>query len=772
MYPARRRFRCGSGGGNREAVLIHCARRAQARAAAARPRRTASHRSVRLAFLRDHIPVHMSVPAPRVLYSYSHAATGFAARLTGRQAARLASQRSVLAVVPDATLQLHTTLTPSFLGLSASSGLLPASNGATDVVIGVMDSGVYPIDRDSFAADPSLPPLPPGKFRGSCVSAPSFNASAYCNGKLVGAKAFYEGYELELGRPINETEESRSPLDTNGHGTHTASTAAGSAVADAALYGYAKGKAVGMAPGARIASYKVCWKYGCMTSDVLAAFDEAIADGVDVISISLGSTGSAESFDMDSIAVGAFSAVRKGILVSASAGNSGPGESTARNVAPWLLTVGASTVNRRFAADVVLGNGDTFPGSSLYAGPPLGATKVPLIYGRTVGSKTCEAGKLNASLVAGKIVLCDPGVNFKQGDAVKLAGGVGAIFTSAKEMGEQAFGSPQILPATAVTFAAAKKIQKYISKNTSPMGTIVFQGTVIGPTPPYPRMASFSSRGPNILAPEILKPDITAPGVEILAAWTGASSPSGLEWDTRRVQYNIMSGTSMSCPHVSGIAALLRQARPEWSPAAIKSALMTTAYNLDSAGSVIGDTSTGKASTPFGRGAGHVDPNRAVDPGLVYDAGVEDYITFLCALGYTDDQVAIFTRDGPATNCSAHAGSSVGDHNYPAFAAVFSSKKHKVITQRRVVRNVGGNAEATYNATVTSPAGVRVTVKPRKLRFSVTEDTQEYEITFTRAAGSVKEAYTFGSIVWSDGEHTVTSPIAITWPSTSKIAEI
>ncbi|KAK1685120.1 hypothetical protein QYE76_045969 [Lolium multiflorum] len=173
--------------------------------------------------------------------------------------------------------------------------------------------------------------------------------------------------------------------------------------------------------------------------------------------------------------------------------------------------------------------------------------------------------------------------------------------------------------------------------------------------------------------------------------------------------------------------------RPEWSPAAIKSALMTTAYNQDSAGGVIGDMSTGKASTPFGRGAGHMDPNRAVDPGLVYDAGAEDYITFLCALGYTDDQV---------------------------------------ITQRRVVRNVGGNAEPTYNATVTSPAGVRVTVKPRKLRFSVTEDTQEYEITFTRAAGSIKEAYTFGSIVWSDGEHTMTSPIAITWPSTSKIAEI
>ncbi|KAM0856676.1 hypothetical protein ACQ4PT_048952 [Festuca glaucescens] len=342
-------------------------------------------------FLRDHIPVDMSDPAPTVFYSYSHAATGFAARLTRRQAAHLASRRST---VPDAMQQLHTTLTPSFLGLSASP----------------------------------VPSLPPGKFRGGCVTAPSFNASAYCNGKLVGAKAFYEGYEAELGRPINETEESRSPLDTEGHGTHT-----GSAVADAAFYGYARGKAVGMAPGASIASYKVFWKYGSTSSDILAAFDEAIADGVDVISASIGDSW-ASPFDTDTITVGAFNAVRKGILVSASAGNSGPGEFSAVNVAPWFLTVGASTINRRFPADVVLGNGDTFSGASLYAGSPLGAGEIPLIYGRTVGSETCEPGKLNASLVAGKIVLCDPGViNAVQGEAVKLAGGVGAIFTSTKE---------------------------------------------------------------------------------------------------------------------------------------------------------------------------------------------------------------------------------------------------------------------------------------------------------------------------------------------------
>uniref|UniRef100_A0A8R7QUQ8 Subtilisin-like protease n=1 Tax=Triticum urartu TaxID=4572 RepID=A0A8R7QUQ8_TRIUA len=414
------------------------------------------------------MPADMSLPAPRVLYSYSHAATGFAARLTGRQAAHLAAQRSVLAVVPDVMQQLHTTLTPSFLGLSASSGLLPASNGASDVVIGVLDTGVYPIDRAAFAADPLLPP-PPGKFRGACVSAPSFNASAYCNGKLVGAKVFYVGYEVQLGGPINETEESKSPLDTLGHGTHTASTAAGSAVPDAAFYGYGRGNAVGMAPGARVASYKVCWKYGCATSDILAAFDEAIADGVDVISASFVSSGYAEPFYVDSTAVGAFSAVRKGIIVSAAAGNSGPAESTANNIAPWfLMTVGASTINRHFQADVVLGNGDTFSGASLYAGPPLGATETPLVHGRTVGSKTCEAGKLNASLIAGKIVLCDPAVlNVAQGEAVKLAGGVGAILTSMKEFGELVVGSPHTFPATTVTLAATKRIKKYITNIAS-----------------------------------------------------------------------------------------------------------------------------------------------------------------------------------------------------------------------------------------------------------------------------------------------------------------
>ncbi|KAM0891491.1 hypothetical protein ACQ4PT_026387 [Festuca glaucescens] len=233
-------------------------------------------------------------------------------------------------------------------------------------------------------------------------------------------------------------------------------------------------------------------------------------------------------------------------------------------------------------------------------------------------------------------------------------------------------------------------------------------------------MASFSSRGPNFRAPEILKPDVTAPGVDILAAWTGANSPTELDVDTRRVQYNIISGTSMPCPHVSGVVALLQQARPEWSPAAVKPALMTTAYNADNAGGIIGDMSTGNASTPFAHGAGHVDPNRAVDLGLVYDTGEEDYITFLCALGYTAEQVAVFDL---AANCSTRAASSVGDHNYPAFSVVFPSNKPAVVTQRRMVCNVGANASAMYKAKVSSPAVVLVTVSPEQLQFSSKQKT-------------------------------------------------
>lgn len=237
------------------------------------------------------LPRHLRAPHPRLIYTYAHAATGIAARLTASQAAHVAEQPGVLSVHRDEARQLHTTHTPAFLRLSQSAGLLPAAAGASgtaasDVVVGVLDTGIYPIARGSFAPSNALGPVPKS-FTGGCVSAGAFNASLYCNAKLVGAKFFYKGYEEGMGHPIDEAKESKSPLDTEGHGTHTASTAAGSPVPAAGFFDYAKGQAVGMAPGARVAAYKICWKSGCYDSDILAAFDEAVADGVDVISLSV-----------------------------------------------------------------------------------------------------------------------------------------------------------------------------------------------------------------------------------------------------------------------------------------------------------------------------------------------------------------------------------------------------------------------------------------------------------------------------------------------------
>jgi len=197
---------------------------------------------------------------------------------------------------------------------------------------------------------------------------------------------------------------------------------------------------------------------------------------------------------------------------------------------------------------------------------------------------------------------------------------------------------------------------------------------------------------------------------------------------------------------------------------------MTTAYNLDNSGETIKDLATGVESTPFVRGAGHVDPNSALDPGLVYDAGTGDYVAFLCTLGYPPPLISIFTRDASVANCSRKFARS-GDLNYPAFAAVFSSYKDSV-TYHRVVRNVGSNSSAVYEPKIVSPDGVTVTVSPSKLAFDGKNSTLAYEITIAASGNPVivDTKYSFGSITWSDGMHDVTSPIAVTWPSSGGAA--
>ncbi|KAJ1690171.1 hypothetical protein LUZ63_014326 [Rhynchospora breviuscula] len=703
----------------------------------------------------------------KILYSYNTVVHGFSTRLTEEEAEALVEQHGVLSVNPEVRYELHTTRTPEFLHLDKTDGMETQSGTGTDVVVGVLDTGVWP-ERKSYD-DSGFGPVP-ANWKGTCQTGKDFNSSS-CNRKLIGAQFFSKGYEASMG-PIDETKESRSPRDNDGHGTHTSSTAAGSPVSDANLLGYASGTARGMAAKARVAAYKVCWAGGCFSSDILAGMEAAVSDGCHVLSLSLG--GGSADYYRDSVAIGAFSAMEKGVLVSCSAGNAGPSPSTLSNVAPWITTVGAGTLDRDFPAYVVLGNGKNYSGVSLYSGKPLPNSPLPLIYaGNATNSSSgslCMTNTLIPEKVAGKIVLCDRGINARvqKGYVVSGAGGAGMVLANTAANGEELVADAHLIPATGVGEKAGNAIKSYLTSDPNPTATIQFGGTQVN-IRPSPVVAAFSSRGPNTITPEILKPDMIAPGVNILAAWTGAVGPTGLSVDQRRVEFNIISGTSMSCPHVSGLAALIKSIHPDWSPAAVRSALMTTAYSSYSNGDGILDTATGAAATPFDIGAGHVDPPNAVDPGLVYDLTSEDYLDFLCALNYTSYQIAAVAKRSNYT-CDSTKSYSVSNLNYPSFSVAFATANGDAtgsatttVKHVRTVTNVGaaGVYKATASAKVDGGA-VSIAVDPSELSFSKSGEKKSYTVSFT--APSLPSGSTgFGQLVWSDGKHIVASPIALTW---------
>ncbi|KAI3898953.1 hypothetical protein MKW92_049979, partial [Papaver armeniacum] len=471
-----------------------------------------------------------------------------------------------------------------------------------------------------------------------------------------------------------------------------------------------------------------------------------------------------DQYYLNVIAIGAFSAMERGILVSCATGNSGPAAMTLQNFAPWILTVGASTVDRQFLADVILGDGQVFPGTSMYSGDPLpNNADIEIVIGADDNKANCLDGSLSSTEVAGKIVICITdrrSSGERKGIEVKNAGGAGMIVIESQELsGSESYP----IPAAGVSLTSGRKIVEYYMNNKSngkkPIATIKFRGTVIGSSAsPAPRVAHFSNRGPNKITPEILKPDLIAPGVDILAAFTGyGADPTSLG------EFKIWSGTSMACPHVSGLAALLRKAHPNWSPAAIRSALMTTAYDVDNSGKYITDIGTGKFSTPFQHGSGHVDPNPSLNPGLVYDIGPSDYEAFLCSIGYDAKQISVFTKDRKV-DCKSIGLSSPGDLNYPSFSVVFKSG-FDTVKYKRVAKNVGSSVNAVYKLKVRSRTPfVKISVSPTKLVFSKDKTSLPYEITFESRLTDVdttKEA--FGSIEWYDGVHIVKSPIAFQW---------
>ncbi|CAN6285602.1 unnamed protein product [Urochloa humidicola] len=703
-----------------------------------------------------------------ILYNYSCGFSGFAALLNSTQASTLSETEGVISVFRSRILELHTTRSWDFMGLNLHTQMEQPSQMhlkfGDDVIVGVLDTGVWP-ESESFRDDPHYGPIP-RSWRGTCVGGEdsSFDPATACNRKLIGARYYLAGIESELG-PLNTTggAEYRSPRDRVGHGTHTASTAVGGVAPNASYFGLGRGAARGGAPRARLAVYKVCWYKDltgrCSDADILAAFDDALCDGVHVVSASLGSPPPLMPLFATSTEIGAFHAMQRGVVTVFSAGNDGPDASMVQNVSPWGLTVAASTIDRRFPTVITLGNNASIVGESFLVN---GMEKKQLVESSSVfADGTCTFDQLISRTVAtGKIVLCfaTAGPVSSEGAALAVYAGNGDGLIFADTITRKS-SQDNFWPTVHVDLHQGTQILYYIRASRKATVRISPSKTVVGKTP-APAVAYFSSRGPSSISPHILKPDVTAPGVNILAAWPPKSSPTVIPLDKRSTDWNFDSGTSMSCPHVSGIAALIKSVHPTWSPAAVKSALMTTAYMYDDTSDVILAGGTLKAADAFDVGAGHVDPLRALDPGLIYDAGPRDHVLFLCALGYTPAQIRQLVLPDTSsldTTCPV-AGHAAGDLNYPAIVLPELSAP---VTVRRTVTNVGRGG-AVYRAAVASPQGAHAEVWPRELAFNPYHggDTASYYVTVAPTKPS-RGRFDFGEIVWSDGFHRVRTPLVV-----------
>ncbi|XP_071924255.1 CO(2)-response secreted protease-like [Coffea arabica] len=697
-----------------------------------------------------------------VVYSYNNGFSGFAARLSEEEARSIAQRPGVVSVFPDPLLQLHTTRSWDFLkyqtdveiNLRPTSGSNSSSNGE-DTIIGIMDTGIWP-ESKSFN-DKDIGPIPP-KWKGSCMQGSGFTSSN-CNRKLIGAR-YYDDSESSTS--------SGSPRDQNGHGTHVAATAAGSPVEGASYRGLAEGIAKGGSPGSRIAMYRVCTLNGCRGSAILKAFDDAIADGVDILSLSLGaSAGSELEFSVDPIAIGAFHAVEKGILVVCSAGNDGPARETVVNVAPWILTVAATTIDRQFESDVVLGGNKVIKGGGINFANIQKSPIYPLIYGPSAkdsaasddSGRTCIPGALDKDKVKGKIIVCensDGEYSPKEKlQTVISQGGIGVVLIDDDATTVASiYGSS---PLATVTKKDGSEIISYINSTRNPTATILPTVTVTKYTP-APSIAYFSARGPAFNTRNLLKPDIAAPGVDILAAWPSNVTEDATEDAETSPPFNILSGTSMACPHASGIAATVKSQYPSWSASAIRSAIMTTAIQTNNLKAQI-TTNSGEPATPYDSGAGEVSTTGPFQPGLVYETEITEYLQFLCNNGYDISKIKLISPDLPKTfSCPSNSsGDLISNMNYPSIAV----SGLKVNEWKKVLRTATsvGEDESVYTATVDTPTGLEVQVTPNKLQFTKNDKKLSYEVAF-KPSGAVNGDL-FGSISWTNGKYRVRSPFVV-----------
>ena len=653
-----------------------------------------------------------------VKFQYKYAFNGLAVVMNPEDAAQVAKMPGVSMVQRETVYELMTDVSPEFIGATGvwngtTTGGLPGTKGE-GVIIGVIDTGIN-FDSPSFDAVGPVDgyihqnPNGTGVYLGWCdPTNPDYDASYACNDKLIGAWDYADQFGGE----------SDGPWDSHSHGSHTSSTSGGNAVSTviaAPTTSYTP-TVSGMAPHANLIMYDVCYNGGgCPESASIAATDQAVLDGVDVINFSIGG-GSTDPWQ-DAGAMAFLGAIDAGVIVVTSAGNSGPNPGTMGSPgdAPWMFTVGNSTHNRNFKNSLVsMSGGDTTPPADIAGmGLTSGYGPAKIVYAGDYPSTLTNAPELCGSGAAssyvspwppgtfnGEIVVCDRGTydRVEKGANVLAAGAGGFVLANTASQGESTNGDGHYLPAVHIGATAGDALRTWLASGTDHMATIT--GYTLDTSGALADiMAASSSRGPADGLPSIVKPDIAAPGTDILAAYKDGD------------HYDLMSGTSMASPHVAGASALMRALYPTWTVAEIKSALMSTSWM---------DMLKEDYATPaiaFDRGAGRVDLRTAPLAGLVLDETTADFLAADPSSGGfpTDLNLASFADDQCLQNC-------VWD---------------------RVVKNTQA-VSVTWTASVDAPAGVTLTVTPAS--FELGPNAEQMITVHADVTAATPDVWAFGDI--------------------------
>ncbi|GFP85073.1 subtilisin-like protease sbt3.3 [Phtheirospermum japonicum] len=730
------------------------------------------------------------------LYSFKHIVNGFAVHTTRSQVEKFKGFPGIKRVEKDRGAKLMTSYTPEFLGLPSvwtdQKGGDAYKNAGEGIVIGFVDSGLNPM-HPSFAYDPLNPILIASnnsRFSGTCEGGPLFPETS-CNGKIISARFFAAG--AQSAATLDPSVDIQSPFDAVGHGSHVASTAAGNFGVPVVVDGFFYGRASGMAPRARIAVYKAIYPTVGTLTDVLAAIDHAVLDGVDILTLSVGPDAPPEDTVtfLSAFDIFLLSAHKAGVFVVQAAGNQGPGPYTVVSYSPWAVGAAACNTDRTYPGTLILGSGQKVGGVGL-SGPSFGngliqyklvlakdAIRVSGTFPRTPDYiDECQYPEaFDPTVVHESVVICTFSAGFNNGtsnltaiiDTAKALGFMGFVLVANPNYGDFIaepipFSVPGIMVPRTID---AKIISQYYEQQTErdDRGLVIKysgraaigEGRIASYNERAPVVSRFSSRGPDYIdqnrnPADVLKPDILAPGHQIWAAW---SPMSVLNPILSGYSFALISGTSMATPHIAGIAAIIKQNNPTWSPSMIASAMSTTATKHDNRGEPI--MAEGFAAytlypaAPFGFGAGLVDPIRALDPGLVFSTGYEDYLNFLCSLPNTDAEKIRVATGG---TCAA-AFSTPFDLNQPSVTITALSGMR--MTQR-VVKNVASKPE-TYLCAVLPPNGVTVKVDPPWFTLAPGE-SQTLEIRLV--VNQVLDDFSFGEIVLTGSlNHIVRMPLSV-----------